>query len=165
MSELALTTISSGNNMHPHPANLWLLCLQERMSEKLMMFFLFELLNHYQVIYFYAVGVDYSILNSTQLVLSGLSVRECIHLAIIDDELPEASESLQVFLSLVSVDVNGSISTSDDVVTFTADQANITIVDSIGKTNTNEERWARKGYKYVAVNCRKNWYRYIIPYC
>lgn len=48
----------------------------------------------------------------------------------IDDTLSEGSETVQAYLSLVSVSSNASNDTS---VEFTVEQTNITIVDSRGK--------------------------------
>lgn len=74
-------------------------------------------------------------LNNAQLLITELSVRECINLVIINDEISEGSETLQAYLSLQSVLVNDSIGSNDTLVVFTLDQTNITIVDSIGKSD------------------------------
>lgn len=77
-------------------------------------------------------GVDFTVVNSSQLAVSGLSVRGCVDITVVNDVLPEGSETLQAFLSLISVSVNGSSLDPGNVV-FTNDQTNITIVDSVGK--------------------------------
>lgn len=60
-------------------------------------------------------------------------MRECVTIIIINDALPEGSETVQAQLSLQSFMVNESIGSSETTVVFTLDQTNITIVDSIGK--------------------------------
>ena len=70
--------------------------------------------------------------NNSQLAVSGQSVRGCVDITVVNDVLPEGSETLQALLSLISVSVNGSSLDPSNIV-FTNDQTNITIVDSEGK--------------------------------
>ena len=76
-------------------------------------------------------GVDY-VFNSTQLAIDEASVRDCVTITIINDEVSEGGETLQAYLSLVYV-VNNSTVRNDSNVVLTVDQANITIYDSVGK--------------------------------
>lgn len=81
---------------------------------------------------YHSVGVDY-VLSNAHLLIMETSVRECVNIIIINDALPEGSETLQAHFSLQSVMVNESMSSNEATVEFTLDQTNITIVDSIGK--------------------------------
>ena len=65
----------------------------------------------------------------------------------IDDTLSEGSETVQAYLSLVSVSSNASNDTS---VEFTVEQTNITIVDSRGKKGRKR---AEGRHKICFVDC------------